>query len=159
MGTMDNKFNQPVTPPSSYTEHNATTNHDWQVKNLGLTSCDYRRSHIEVFVNLAAGESVYSIPLPIDMQGTLCAVRVRSFSNKVKVTLCEQDVYKADNLTPHPRNIIIQQEFSNEVSSYVSQEPLYFYHDMNQVPNNLYVSIENQGEDSKGISVIFTFGY
>jgi len=126
---------------------------------LGNTSCDYRRCHVEVWVNLDAGESVFDVPLKADAQGTIRTMRVRSRSEKVKVTLTSAPgVYTKADDDPHPRSIIIQETTEKKDMLY-DYENVYVYIEREGNPLSTYISIENLGADSDGISVIFTFGY
>ena len=125
----------------------------------GHTSVDYRRSHIEIFVPLAAGESIFSIPIHCEYQGTITQIRIRSRSEKVKVTLTERDCYKSASDDPHPRQIVWQ-ETTDSTDFVTDFDFRYFYGPQkdNAVPT-MYAAIENQGADSDGVSVIITLGY
>lgn len=155
--TMESNFTPPQIYPDVVTEFDKNK---VQVRRLGHTSCDYRRSHIEVWVEpLGAGESILNIPVMADSQGTICAIRVRSKSDNVKITLMPTPSY-AIGKDIHPRAIIYQNEFT-EKDTIIDFDNLYVYYDdnNNQDVVKTYLSIENNGQDSGGVSVIFTFGY
>ena len=139
----------------SHKKEDKTANIRW----IGHTSTDYRRSHVEVFVRLGVGESIFSIPVRGDLQGTITQIRIRSRSEKVKVTLTETDCYKSASDDPHPRQIIWQE--TTDSTDYITDFDFrYFYgpQKFNDVPT-MYAAIENQGGDSDGVSLIITFGY
>lgn len=149
---------QPNLPPPHIYPKPYTLNDKVRIQLLGNTSCDYRRCHVEVFVDLKAGEKIYGICVPTENQGTLKAIRIRSRSNKVKLTLTSSDCYKEDSLDVHPRSIIYQNTTSEKDTLY-EFENTYVYNERNGNVVQTYLSLENLGEDTDGLSVILTFGY
>lgn len=149
---------QPNLPPPHIYPEPYTLNNNVRIQLLGNTSCDYRRCHVEVFVDLKSGEKIYGICVPTENQGTLKAIRIRSRSNKVKLTLTSSDCYKEDSLDVHPRSIIYQNTTSEKDTLY-EFENTYVYNERNGNVVQTYLSLENLGEDTDGLSVILTFGY
>lgn len=153
---MNSVFNPPYIYPDVVQEYNNNV----QVRRLGHTSCDYRRSHIEVWVYpLQSGQSILNIPIIADAQGTIKGIRVRSKSDNLKITLMPTNDYEIGK-DIHPRAIIFQQIFT-ERDTILGFENLYVFIDDASNENQIktFLSIENLGTDSEGVSVVITFGY
>lgn len=154
--SMESNFPPPYTDPQVSKDYEGGTA---QVRRLGHTSCDYRRSHIEAWIKpLTGGQSKLNIPIIADAQGTIRGIRVRSKSKKIKFTLTSSPCYKV-GASIHPRSIVYQAT-TEECDTIYDFENLYvFQSDNNTDIIKLYLSVENQGADSDGVSVIITFGY
>lgn len=148
----------PVPPPYTEARYDKQYENGGYVRRLGHTSCDYRRSHIEAMANLKAGESIFNIPVMADNQGTIKAIRIRSRSEKLKVTLCSSPVYDTPGKDVHPRSIIWQR-ITEEKDEMHDFESLYVYMFDTQQEIKTWLSIENLGADTDGVYIDITFGY
>lgn len=125
-----------------------------------LLSQDYSGdyTHLEVWIKpLNAGENILNIPL-YSNGGRIACIRVRSKSEKVKFTLTYADNYEVGK-DIHPRSIVYQATTDKKDALLEDFNFLFDYRyntNYNEL-NKQYLSVENLGGDTDGLSIIITY--
>lgn len=115
-------------------------------------------SHVEIWIKpLTGGQNILNIPVMADTSSMLWSVRVRSRSENVKLTLTSAPIYEVGK-DIHPRSIIWQ-DTTKEKDTIFSLSGVYVYGIDTSRLIKTYLSVENNGGDTDGISTILTFIY